>query len=72
MIERDEYKDLAFEDFVLGEDYDDFHRRLLELTRVAFQAGWRAALSAPNAPGKLYLFKSDRPSGDEPKEHGDE
>jgi hypothetical protein len=39
---------------------------------VAIQAGWRAALSAPNAPGKLYLFKSDRPSGDEPKEHGDE
>ncbi|MGI6028599.1 MAG: hypothetical protein ACOX81_04230 [Candidatus Heteroscillospira sp.] len=67
MTERDEYKDLAFEDFVLGKDYDQFHRQLLRLTNEAFEAGWRAALSAPSAPGKLYLLNAQSPSGEEHK-----
>lgn len=43
----------AFSDFIDGKEYDEAQSTLFFITREAFKAGWKAALSSPTPNDKI-------------------
>ena len=50
----------AFGDFLDRREYDDAENALMEMVRIAFLAGWRAAGGEPPQPQPVFkIIKND-------------